>query len=179
MSDYKIVFTGPPGAGKTTAIAAISDRAPVVTEVRNSDPGLNKELTTVGMDFGEIDLGDGERVRLFGTPGQERFDFMWRVLARNALGIVLLADNSAPDPIGRLLSYFEAFSTGSSPMAFAVGVGRTERHPLPSLDDYSAALARQGLVCPVLAVDVRRRDDVLSLVDAVLTQVEACSHTER
>lgn len=173
MSAYKLVFTGPPGAGKTTAIAAISDRPPVVTEVRNSDPGLAKESTTVGMDFGEIDLGDGERVSLFGTPGQQRFDFMWRVLARNALGIVFLADNAAPDPIGQLRSYLRAFSVGSEPVAIAVGVGRSESHPLPSLGDYGEALAQLGLVCPVLAVDVRRRDDVLLLVDAVLGQLEA------
>jgi signal recognition particle receptor subunit beta len=176
MSEYKIVFTGAPGAGKTTAIGAISDTPPIVTEVKNSDPRLRKEMTTVGMDFGEIDLGQGERVRLFGTPGQERFDFMWRVLARNALGIIFLADNSSVDPVGTLMSYVKAFHVHSKSAALAVGVGRTETHPSPAPDDYVAALATLGVVCPVLAIDVRSKDDVLMLVDAVLTQREASLH---
>ena len=64
MSDLKIIFTGPPGAGKTTAITAMSDRAPVVTDVRNTDATLGKEMTTVGLDFGQVSLGDGQFVRL-------------------------------------------------------------------------------------------------------------------
>lgn len=76
MRDVKIVFTGTPGAGKTTAIAALSDRPPVVTDVRNTDPRLGKERTTVGLDFGQFGIPGGQTVRLFGTPGQLRFEFM-------------------------------------------------------------------------------------------------------
>src|SRR5207244_2145977 len=72
LNHLKIVFTGTPGAGKTTAIGALSDTPPVVTDVRNTDASLGKENTTVGLDFGQVDLGDGQFVRLFGTPGQLR-----------------------------------------------------------------------------------------------------------
>ena len=90
MKEYKILFTGSVGAGKTTAIGQISDVPPLVTDVRNTDRSVDKPLTTVGLDYGEFALDTGDRVRLFGTPGQSRFDFMWQILARNALGLVIL-----------------------------------------------------------------------------------------
>ena len=73
----KIVFTGPMGAGKTTAIRAISDAPPVSTEVGNSDRQSSvKESTTVALDYGELTLEDGTCLRIYGTPGQARFSFM-------------------------------------------------------------------------------------------------------
>ena len=85
------------GAGKTTAIRAISDIPPVNTEAANLDKARHgKAETTVGLDYGETLLEGGEKLRLYGLPGQERFDFMWRILCRGALGVVLLADNGAP-----------------------------------------------------------------------------------
>lgn len=173
MSDHKIVFTGTMGAGKTTAIAAISDTPPVMTDVPNSDPTSGKPMTTVGLDFGQVRLEGGEQVRLFGTPGQERFDFLWRILARNAIGVVVLVDNSRPDPLADMATYLEAFRAELDVMACVIGVGRTEQHASPTIDDFVDALAARGLVLPVLAVDVRQRDDVLLLVDTLLAQIEA------
>src|SRR5262245_30126910 len=81
--ELKIVFAGPMGAGKTTAICAISDVPPVSTEVRNTDQRVcAKEATTVALDFGQLRLEDGTVVMLYGTPGQERFSFMWDILCR-------------------------------------------------------------------------------------------------
>lgn len=173
LIEHKIVFTGAPGAGKTTAIGSISDTPPVVTDVHNSDAQLGKERTTVGLDYGEFNLGNGERVHLFGTPGQARFDFLWQILVNNALGLVILVDNSRPDPLADLSIYLDAFASELDRVACAVGVGRTETHDAPSLDDYSELLERRGLIVPVLPVDVRQRDDVLLLLDTVLAQVEA------
>lgn len=172
MVSHKIVFTGTPGAGKTTAIAALSDKPPVLTDVRNTDASLGKERTTVGLDFGEVDLGDGQSVRLLGTPGQLRFEFMWQIIATDALGLVILIDNSRPDPLADLATYLDAYEALLPSMNCAVGVGRTLECPLPTLDDFADALAVRGWVFPVLAVDVRERDDVLMLVDTVLAQAE-------
>lgn len=169
----KIVFTGPPGAGKTTAIVAISDIPPVCTDVRNTDASLAKEYTTVGMDYGEFALEGGERVRLFGTPGQERFDFMWRILSENALGIIVLIDNSRPDPQGDLAAYLDGFSHLLADTPYVVGVGRTNSHTTPTLDDYCDFMASRGIVGPVLGVDVREREDVLLLVDTLLAAAQA------
>lgn len=176
MREYKIVFSGTAGAGKTTAIGAISDAQVVSTDVANNDPLLNKATTTVGLDFGLITLDDGDRVRLFGTPGQVRFDFMWRILAKDALGIVLLIDNSRPDPVADLNVYVDGFADALSRMPCVVGVGRQETHPEPGIDAFADSLGSRGLVVPVLPVDVRRRDDVLLLIDTLLAQAESRSH---
>lgn len=171
--DHKIVFTGTPGAGKTTAITALSDVPPVTTDVVNTDAGLAKATTTVGLDYGHVNLGDGLRVRLYGTPGQQRFDFMWRILSKDALGLVVLIDNSRPDPLDDLRVYLDFFGDTLAQANCAVGVGRTLECPFPTLDDFAEVLAERELAFPVLGVDVRERDDVLLLVETVIAQAEA------
>lgn len=173
--DLKIVFTGTPGAGKTTAITALSDIPPVTTDVANTDASLAKVTTTVGLDYGHVDIDDGVRVRLFGTPGQQRFDFMWNILVENALGLVILIDNSRPDPLADLRLYLDHFAELLPRLNCVVGVGRTLECPLPTLDEFADLLARHDLAIPTLAVDVRERDDVLLLVDAILAQAEAAA----
>jgi signal recognition particle receptor subunit beta len=172
MPELKIVFTGTMGAGKTTAIGALSDTPPVTTDVRNSDASLAKATTTVGLDLGEVVLDTGERVRLFGTPGQVRFDFLWRILVRNAIGLVILTDNTRPDPLQDLAAYLDGFATELRTLPCVIGVGRSELQASPSADDYAEFVAARGLLLPVLQVDVRRRADVLLLVDTVLAQVD-------
>src|SRR4051794_27279190 len=132
LKDVKIVFTGPPNAGKTTAIAALSDIAPVCTDVRNTDSSLAKERTTVGLDFGSIDLGNGQAVRLFGTPGQTRFRFLWRAIAKDALGLVILGDNSLPDPLAALGVYLDAYKDMLATTNCVVGIGRMQLRASPS-----------------------------------------------
>ena len=78
MVENKIIFTGPVGVGKTTAIAALSDDPPVQTDASASDMTQDRKgHTTVAMDYGVIRLDEHTKVHLYGTPGQERFDFMW------------------------------------------------------------------------------------------------------
>ena len=81
----KLLVSGPPGAGKTTAIYALSEIPPICTEVLATDElTLEKEETTVGMDYGQITLGEGEVIAVYGTPGQPRFSFMWQILLEGA-----------------------------------------------------------------------------------------------
>ena len=172
MKDFKIVFAGPPGAGKTTAITALSDAAPVATDVRNTDSALTKSNTTVGLDFGLIDLGNGQSIRLFGTPGQLRFKFMWQVIATDALGLVILNDNTLADPLAELTVYLDAYKELLPTTNCVIGVGRMSQRASPTIDDYGDFLSSRGLMMPVLPVDVRHRDDVLMLVEIVLAQAE-------
>lgn len=160
------------GAGKTTAIHAISDTAPIVTDVTNTDTSHTKERTTVGFDFGQIQLDNGDRLRLFGTPGQMRFDFLWEILAKNALGIIILTDNSRPDPLGDLTQYLEGFAKALETTPCVIGVGRLPQHPKPDLDDYSELLFQRQCVFPIVPVDVREKADVLQLIDLLLAQVD-------
>ena len=173
MHEYKILFTGSMGAGKTTAIGAISEVPPVLTDVQNTDPSSTKALTTVGLDFGLITLDTGDRIRLFGTPGQTRFDFLWRILVRSALGLIILVDNSRPDPLQDLDVYLEGFREELKTLPCVVGVGRTEEYGTPTLENYADCLESRSLILPLLAVDVRRREDVLLLIDTLLAQIEA------
>lgn len=173
MKEYKLVFSGMTGAGKTTAINVISDTKTISTDVENTDASLNKSHTTVGMDFGQVNLPNGDRLRLFGTPGQSRFDFMWKVLVKDAFGLIILIDNSSPDPLADLDLYLEGFKTELENTPCVVGVGRSEKVSSPSLDDFSTRLEGYGLTIPVLAVDVRQESEVFMLLDIIMAQVEA------
>ena len=162
------------GAGKTTAIGVVSDIPPVSTDVMNTDTSQHvKATTTVGIDYGEVDLDHGEKLLLYGTPGQERFDYMWEILARRALGIILLVDNSRPDPVADLNRFLDVFEQFSDEGAIVIGIGRTETHPKPKVEDYYREVEKRKLVLPIFAADVRRKRDVLLLLNALLSTLEA------
>lgn len=172
--ELKLLFAGAMGAGKTTAIRAISEIPPITTEAANSDHGeCDKDETTVAMDYGEISLATGEKLRLYGTPGQARFQFMWPILAAWALGVVILIDNARPDPLADLELYLEAFRALADTGAAVVGVGRMDCCPRPSLEAYAERLAALDIVVPVMPIDVRRRDEVVAMLEILLQQIEA------
>ena len=173
MTHHKIVFSGPVGAGKTTAIRTVSDIPPVQTDVRATDAtGAHKETTTVAMDYGALDLGDGDRVHLYGTPGQERFDFMWQILSDGAIGLVLLICNDHPDPLTDLTFFLQAFRPFVPQTHLVVGVTRMDLRRKPALTDYRRVLAERGLHVPLFEVDARRCDDVSLLIQALLLSVD-------
>jgi signal recognition particle receptor subunit beta len=177
--EYKIIFVGSMGSGKTTAIRNISDVAPVSTEANNSARAeFDKATTTVAMDYGEVALPDGDVLRLYGTPGQARFEFMWKILGRGALGFVFLVDNSRPDPCQDLKDYLDAFGDLLREGVAVIGIGRTETHPEPPLASYFELLGARQLNVPAFAVDVRKREDVLLLLDILFHQIEATTPGE-
>jgi hypothetical protein len=169
----KLIVSGPPGAGKTTAIRALSDSPPITTEVLATDElGWEKEETTVGMDIGQIALDDGEVLSIYGTPGQTRFSFMWDILKIGAQGLILLINHRRLAPMDDLREFASTFVELLSEGRGVVGISRYEDHIGPSLNDYADTLAELGFHVPVFAVDVRERDDVLLLVEtlSLLTQ---------
>ncbi len=172
MVEHKIIFTGTMSAGKTTAIQAVSEIPAVSTDVTNSDPRLGKEKTTVALDYGEVSLGEHERLRLYGTPGQERFNFMWKILAKGALGLIILIDHSIEDPLSDLQLYLTNFSELIKNTACVVGISKMNESKAPSLESYIDVLQRNAVVCPVIPVDVREKQQVLLILDLLLTQLE-------
>lgn len=172
MTEHKILFSGTTGAGKTTAIGMVSEIAPLTTDVRNTDTGLAKSMTTVGLDYGEVTLEGGEKLRLYGTPGQKRFDFMWKILSRGALGLIILIDNRQADPIADLDMYLDGFSALIKDTACVIAVGRTETHANPDMEQFAAHIESRGLLCPVLPADVRDPAQVLQLLELLLLQLE-------
>lgn len=174
MSKYKIIFAGPVGAGKTTAIAAISDKPPVSTNETASDmTGRRKAQTTVAMDYGIKYLDNGDVLHLYGTPGQQRFDFMWDILVEGGLGLMLLIDNRRDNPFGDLAFYLKAFRGFIDQTGVVIGVSGMDVKPKPSLAQYRDELKRLGLSVPVFEVDARRQRDVSIMLEALLYSISA------
>lgn len=173
--DLKVVFTGPMGAGKTTAIRAICEGEALSTDVPVSGVEAlqsGKTMTTVGLDYGECHVEGQWMLKLFGTPGQERFRFMWDILGAGAFGVVVLADNSQPDPVGEVERYLGAFAKHVPKRRMVVGVGRMGSHATPTIDAYCNRLAALGFQVPVLEVDVRRSADVRLLLSVLVSMAE-------
>lgn len=104
----RIVVTGTPGAGKTTFIRTISEIKTVDTDKEATDgTRLLKPKTTVGMDFGRIQLASKVAIHLYGTPGQSRFDFMWDVLIGSAEAYILLVAANRPQEFSKARQMIE------------------------------------------------------------------------
>jgi len=175
MAEHVILFTGPMGAGKTTAIASLSEIEVVRTEANNSERHIaDKATTTVALDYGEILIGADEKVRLYGIPGQKRFDFMWTILKKRAEGMILLVNSDASDPIGEMLSFLDEFRELYDRGGVVIGVSRADVIAGPTLAEFSDALekANPGLVIPVFTVDPRDRDQMENVLLALVVKIE-------
>jgi hypothetical protein len=169
----KIIFTGPVGVGKTTAITAISDAPPVKTEAIASDEtALLKESTTVAMDYGTLRLDDGGTVHLYGTPGQDRFDFMWDILSESGIGLILLLDNTRADPLDDMSHYLNAFKNFITDREVVIGVNRYAEKSRPGLYSYHTRLREHGMQAPVFEIDSRKRSDIKTLLLALLAMLD-------
>jgi signal recognition particle receptor subunit beta len=173
MIQHKIIFTGPVGAGKTTAIAAISDVPPIKTDALASDMAKNKkDSTTVAMDYGIMSVGGGEKIHLYGTPGQERFDFMWDILVTGGIGLVLLLDNTRVDPFQDMRFFLQSFRKFIDTTSVAIGVTQMDLNNRYTIDDYHTHLKPFKLNPPVFSVDARDKRDVSMLVQSLMYSLD-------
>src|SRR5688500_5167177 len=128
MQTVKMVVTGPFSSGKTEFIKSISEIDVVSTEAgiqKNTAESLEKENTTVAMDFGRITVDDDLVLYLFGTPGQRRFDFMWEILAEGMLGFIVMVDSAKPETFREAKSILETFRA-YAPTPFVVAANKQE-----------------------------------------------------
>ncbi|OKI62844.1 GTP-binding protein [Micromonospora sp. CB01531] len=173
----KILIAGGFGAGKTTLVSALSEVRPLQTEEVLTGAGVGtddvsgveeKSTTTVAMDFGRITITDDLQVYLFGTPGQDRFWFLWDELAFGALGAVVLADTRRLADCFPSIDYFEQRG-----IPFVVGVNCFDGARRFSLEAVRDALDLDPDV-PLVLCDVRDRQSgklvLISLVEHVARQ---------
>ncbi|MDD5277223.1 MAG: ATP/GTP-binding protein [Methylovulum sp.] len=170
----KFVFTGCVGAGKTTAIKAISEINAISTEVKPSEESVikRKSTTTVAMDYGQLTLDDGEKIHLYGTPGQRRFDFMCSVLTQGALGLVILIDNTHEKPFEELDYFLNLNTAFLQDHAAVIGITHFDQCPQPTIDTYYQVLEERGDPWPVLHVDARNPEDIMILLSTLLVSLE-------
>jgi len=161
----KIVVAGGFGVGKTTLVRALSEIPPLLTEEGLTTASIgfddiaavpDKNTTTVAMDFGRISVDDSLILYLFGTPGQNRFWFMWDELARGAVGAVVLVDLRRIDESFAAVDYFE-----NRRLPFVVGV-----NGFPGTDRFSEDVVRDAMALapdtPVVRMDARSDESCLA-----------------
>jgi signal recognition particle receptor subunit beta len=175
MAEHVILFAGPMGAGKTTAIQSLSEIEVVKTEANNSERHIvDKATTTVALDYGEILIGAEDKVRLYGIPGQKRFSFMWTILKKRAEGMILLVNSDAPDPIGEMTFFLEEFRELYDRGGVVIGITRSDVKEGPTVADFTDALERTnpGLVIPVFTVDPRNKGQMENVLLALVVNIE-------
>jgi uncharacterized protein len=168
----KIVIAGGFGVGKTTTVAGISEIPVLTTEAAMTEVAAeidrtgrvpDKLTTTVALDFGCITIDEEIKLYLFGTPGQDRFGFMWNDLVSGALGALVIVDTRRLDDCYAAVDYFE-----QSKVPFVVAVNRFDGKLAHSMDDVRWALAI-GADTPLISFDARDRP---SIRDALLTVLQ-------
>ena len=168
MQTVKMVVTGPFSAGKTEFIQSVSEIDVVATErkISNAAERSVKEATTVAMDFGRVSLDDDLILYLFGTPGQQRFWFMWDDLIRGAIGAVVLIDTRRLADSFAAIDYFE-----NRGLPFVVGYNLFDGVRSHELEQVREALALRTEV-PIVTCDARDRAStkatLITLVEHVL-----------
>lgn len=161
------------GAGKTTAISALSEIDVINTDVMNTDRSMHhKALTTVGIDYGQIILPPDVKIGLYGTPGQDRFNFIWKIVAKGAIGAIVLIDATAKDAL-HLVTYYTDFFTLQNLENIVIGISHVDKVSPQTIAQFHEYARARELPFPLFEIDARKKEDVLLLIETLISAAEA------
>jgi hypothetical protein len=172
---HQVVFAGPFGVGKTTALRAVSDIPVVNTDVESSEVSpealaQGKTTTTTAFDYGEWRFPDGARVSLIGVPGQDRFEAMWDLTIPRSSAIVLWVYGDRDPRLQDCAKWLNALAQRQAIARLAVAVTRIPNAEAETaLEPYRAMVSRYHLLAPVITADPRRAADVMQAIMIALT----------
>ena len=168
----KLLFAGPVGAGKTTAIRSLSDTDPVSTEAALSEAGAaGKTTTTVAFDYSTVLIDDDFTVHLYGIPGQDRFDFMRPIVANGALGAIVLLDATSRTLRADCVHWLQSLQGIAQGLRFVIGITKADMAPAFSLGDVREGMRQCGVMAPALSIDPRQPAQCEQLVRALLSSL--------
>lgn len=174
-TSHQVVFVGPFGVGKTTALRTVSDIPVVNTDVASSEISTDAALegktgTTAGFDYGEWRFMDGSRVSLIGIPGQERFNTMWDVMLPRSSAIVLWLYGNREGGMAECSKWLEALAERKAISRLAVVLTRVNDLDAEKvLEPYRKLISHYHPLAPVMTADPRRQQDVLQAITMALT----------
>lgn len=174
MSAPRVVLLGDMGMGKTTAIRTLCGAMAVDCEVENLDrTAYDKATTTVGADFGVVELDNGHQLHIYGSPGQERFSFMRDWLLSVAIGVVILVDVNDPAAAEKTLHYIEMAKTNAAspqvPMVITIVRAAKDEAIYNFINELQPKLSNP---LPIIPVDVRNKDEMLNILDLMFSMIE-------
>lgn len=170
---YKLLITGPVGAGKTNALASISDMPPIKIEARAMDfSSGERSQTIVAVHYGLLGLGGDAKLHLYATPGRERFGFMWDIMNNGGIALILLIDDSRPAPLEDLQMYLETFKAFIDDHTLVVGVTNLRSDSFGMLGRYIQKLDELAVNAPVFSVDPNSRGDISELLESAVYRVD-------
>lgn len=176
MQSKKLAFIGSVGAGKTTLIENLSEISTLNTDVK-STIDIGKEFTTVGLDYGIIDVDKELKLGLYGVPGQRKFSFLWDFVKEGLWAVVILIKSNCKESVkelDHLLDYFEI----NEKTPCLIGITHTDIHN----GDYTKSkvkdiLKNRGLILPIYSINAKQRDNAELIIRTLILQEETNNGT--
>ena len=171
MSLPRIALCGPMGIGKTTAVRSLCGELMSNSDVRNLDRAAHtKDFTTVGTEFGEIDLGEGERVQMCGCPGQERFSFVRQWVLSVSMGVFIMADVNSPEGLAETTHILD--EVGQLPTRPVTLILSAREASATQIETFAQGVYSAGFgVVPILEADPRNREQLLEVMSVLVSML--------
>lgn len=169
----KIVFVGNVGAGKTTAVSAISEIPIIGSEAKATEQDAlhRKMTTTVSLEYGVIHI-DNTKIHIYGTPGQRRFNFMTSIASKGAEGMIILIDNGHKQPLTEVDYFLQTHREFLKEHPAIIGITHYDDDNTETyLIEYHRYVRDNGFSCPVMRIDPREKDQVQKMVKKLYTEI--------